>query len=63
MINIESVVFELWNCSEEEIIQEVMLRFSLGYSEAFEAVRKIITVEEEGDPGEYSEWQSFDPDC
>lgn len=63
MVNIESVVFEMWDSSEEEIIQEVMSRFSLGYSEAFELVRKIITVEEEGDPGEYAEWQSFDPDC
>lgn len=45
MVDVESVVFEMWDFSEEEIIQEVMDRFLLGYSEAFERVRLILEKE------------------
>ena len=63
----ESVVLAMWGEPEEEITREAMIRFDISYEQAYELVLQAIAEEinrdEEYEPSEYDEWQSFDPDC
>lgn len=65
--DIESVVLAMWGEPEEEITREAMIRFDISYEQAYELVLQAIAEEinrdEEYEPSEYDEWQSFDPDC
>ena len=66
--DIESVVLAMWGEPEEEITREVMVRFNIGYDQAFELVLQAIAEElnrdeEYYEPSEIDEWLDFDPDC